>query len=323
MVYPQVRLVDVAVVGLELLLPDGYGDSALLVEAPCLPVDLPSGAEDLGLAHDLEGQRPLYVLQAGDVLDLASLLPDGDVAVAADAPLAVSRKVDDVADVLYQLLEELPRLCGAGEIGFGDDLRQGYARAVVVHERRQVADPLRLPRILFHMDPGYPDGLLAVEIVDAAFSDRVVVLRYLDALGHVRVEVGLPGEPGGVVDPASEHLREHDPVLQDLPVQDGPRSRHAQACGADMGIGSLGLGGGAAAEHLAPGRELDVYLQSDLHSAGLLSSNAFSQSSAMENRTSSSHWFATNCIPIGMPSPSYPQGTFMWGIPARLGGTVR
>ena len=324
-VYPEVGFVYVAVVGLELLLPDADGDAALLVEASRLPVDLPACLQDLGLADHFESEGLLNVLQSGDVLDLDPLLPDGDVAVAPNAALPVSGKVDDASDVLDQLSQELPRLGGGGDVRLGDDLRQGYPGAVVVHQGREVPDPLGLPGILLHVYPGDPDGLLAVQVVHPSLPDRVVVLGDLDALRHVGVEVGLPGEPGGVGDLAPEELGQHDPVFEDLPVEHRPGSGHAQACGAHMRVGSRGLGGGTGAEHLGLRRQLHVDLESYLHAdtSGLLISNSFSQASAMEKRTSSSQWSATNCIPTGIPSDPYPQGTDMCGVPAMFAGTVR
>ena len=174
------------------------------------------------------------------------------------------------------------------------------------------------------MDPGDPDGL-AVEIYNSAHSDRVVVLGYLNALAHVGVEVGLPGEPGGVGHFASEHLGELDSADQDLPVEDRPGSRHTEAGGAHVGVGCRSIGGGAGAEHLRFGGELHVDLQSDLHrlTSAFLTSNCLSHSSAMVRSTSSFQWSDTNCIPMGMPSALYPQGQLRWGVPARLAGTVR
>ncbi|MPN33946.1 hypothetical protein SDC9_181438 [bioreactor metagenome] len=111
MVDSQVRLVDVSVIRFELLLPSRGGDFALLIEMPGLPLDLPSGLEDLRLPHHLKGQSPLHILQAGDVLDLASLLADGYVAVAADAPLAVGFKIYRVPYISQKRGQESPGLC--------------------------------------------------------------------------------------------------------------------------------------------------------------------------------------------------------------------
>ena len=221
--------------------------------------------------------------------------------------------VYDVPDVLYKLPEELPRLRGGGDVRLGDYLGQGYPRPVVVYKRRQVTDPLGLAGVLLHVYAGDPDGLLPVQVVHPALPDGVVVLGDLHALRHVGVEVRLPGEPGGVCYLAPEHLRQHYAVLQDLPVQHRPGSRHPQAGGADVRVGRRRVRGGAGAEHLRSGRELDMYLQAYLHptTSGLLISNPFSHLSAMSKRTSSFQWSATNCIPMGIPFPSYPHGTDM------------
>ena len=160
------------------------------------------------------------------------------------------------------------------------------------------------------MDSGDPYGFLAVQIYDPSLSDGVVVLGYLYAFAHVGIEVCLPGEPGGVGYLASEHLGQHYPVHEDLLVEDGSGSRHSQTHGAHMGVGCGCIRGGAGAEHLGLRGELYMYLQSDLHAftSACLTSNCLSHSSAMVRSWSSFQWSVTNCIPIGMPFPSYPQG---------------
>ena len=55
-----------------------------------------------------------------------------------------------------------------------------------------------LTRILFHMDPGNIDALLPsflILYVDIfSIADRSVVLRYLISLGHIGIEIVLPGK---------------------------------------------------------------------------------------------------------------------------------
>ena len=103
---------------------------------------------------------------------------------------------------------------------------------------------------------------LNVEVtVDA---QRQVVLGYLVPLHEVGIGVVLAVELGVFGDFAVQRQAGADGVVHGFAVDDRQHAGHAEADGADVGVGpGVGVVGGAAAEHLAAGAELDVGFQAD------------------------------------------------------------
>jgi hypothetical protein len=104
-------------------------------------------------------------------------------------------------------------------------------------------------------------AVLELDVEEAAGVDGLVVLGGLEVLGHVRVEVVLPGEAGPWRDLAVEGEPDPDGRLDGLLVDDRQGTRQAEADRADLGVGLGPEAGRAAAEHLRRGVELDVYLE--------------------------------------------------------------
>ena len=97
----------------------------------------------------------------------------------------------------------------------------------------------------------------------AVEADRLVVLRGLEVLRHVRVEVVLPREPAPLRDLAVQRQPDPDRRLDGLAVDDRHRAGQAEAGRADLGVGLGAELGRAAAEHLRGGVELDVDLEAE------------------------------------------------------------
>src|SRR5208337_1500121 len=94
--------------------------------------------------------------------------------------------------------DRLPR---RGQIRLAHDFKEWHARPVEVDEAvgarfdRRLMD--KLPRILLHVDPLYPDTLFAAVRKDrevAVDAEGLLILGNLVALGEVRIVVVLPGE---------------------------------------------------------------------------------------------------------------------------------
>ena len=100
-----------------------------------------------------------------------------------------------------------------------------------------------------------------VDLGPALERDRLVVLRGLEVLRHVRVEVVLPREPAPLGDLAVQRQPDPDRRLDGLAVDDRHRARQPEAHRADLGVGLGAELGRAAAEHLRRGVELDVDLE--------------------------------------------------------------
>ena len=97
----------------------------------------------------------------------------------------------------------------------------------------------------------------------AVDRDRLVVLGDLVVLRHVRVEVVLPGEPAPRHDLAVQDQPDPDRRLHRGLVEHRQRTRQTQTHRAHLGIGFGAELGGAAAEHLGGGGQLDVHLQAE------------------------------------------------------------
>src|SRR5690606_10150108 len=114
------------------------------------------------------------------------------------------------ADVEHQqpeLFQEEPGLTGTGDIGGGDNLDQGNARPVVIHQRvlgvhNAPAAVDQLARLLLQMQAG--DGGAVQLIVNIVFqipigAQGIGVLGDLVGFGQIWVEVVLAVEPAEVV----------------------------------------------------------------------------------------------------------------------------
>ena len=174
-----------------------------------------------------------------------------------------------------QLREVGPGLLGRADVGLADDLHQGSAAPVEVHQRvvgpvdaaRGPAGVHQLARVFFHVHPGdaHPEGaaVLQFHVQMPADAQRQVVLRDLVGLGQVGIEVVLAVEDGALGDPAVEGQGDARGVLHRLLVDHRQHARMPQADRADPRVGRLAEGHLAAAEHLGAGAQLHVDLEAD------------------------------------------------------------
>ena len=156
-----------------------------------------------------------------------------------------------------------------------------------------------LSGVLLHvgtLDLDTEDLAVDLDVEAAVVADRLVVLRGLVILRHVRVEVVLPGHAAPLGDLAVEGQTDADGRLDGVAVDGRHRSGKTQADRADVGVGILLGVRGTSAEHLGRRRQLDVDLESDdrlvvshhlvigqqlvRHHAFPLSSGAFASSGA-------------------------------------------
>src|SRR5690606_19202867 len=93
--------------------------------------------------------------------------------------------------------------------------------------------------------------------------DRLVVLRDLEVLRHVRIEVVLPCEPAPLRDLAVQRQPDANRRLHGRPVEHRQRSRQAQAHRAHLGVRRCAELCPAAAEHLGRRPKLDMNLQTE------------------------------------------------------------
>lgn len=120
------------------------------------------------------------------------------------------------------------------------------------------------------MDPRYPKPPMAtakfngeIYVDEPSGRNRDIELRYLVALGKVRVEVLLPVKLGRQRQLAIERKAQLHGELDDLGVQDRQRAREAHADRADGGVGRRPVGVTTAAEGLGDCGKLDVGLDAD------------------------------------------------------------
>ncbi len=187
----------------------------------------------------------------------------------ADDPLLHIARVD------FEVLEQRAERGGVAQdlgyrvqVGFAHDFQQRDAGAVEVHQRVAIAVE-QLPGVLFEMDaPDACRGLMAlIQAIGqpAMLGQRRLVLRNLEPLGKIRVEVVLARKLAALGHLAAERQRDPQGVFDRLAVDD---RQGAGLTGADLTHGRIGLGGGrilhgAAAEHLRAGLQLGVHLQTD------------------------------------------------------------
>ena len=223
------------------------------------------------------------------------------VAVAAHrTPLQRAVRDAQRTEDLAKLLHKEARLLGRAQVGFGHQLDERGAAAVVVEEAlaRAADTPLRtahvhhLGGILLHVYAldadghhigaiiGTHDGRLAVashvfpngtlagslpanlEVEMPVHREGHRPLCGLEVLGHVGVKVVLAVEHRATHDLAVGSDTCHDDGFYGLSVGHRKRTRHAQTNGAYVGVGWVVARDPAAAEHLGLERgELGVDLQ--------------------------------------------------------------
>ncbi len=269
------------------------------------------------MARDLVPHGTFDRPERVDVLRLGALAPLGGAAwrdrhvdVAAQGPLLHAHVGH------AQRAQQVPQLrdVRAGDLGrvrpgpghrLGDDLDERDARAVVVDQRvhgavdaaGRAADVQRLAGVLLHVraldahcEHLRPAGRVDPDVERPLERDRLVVLRDLVVLRHVRIEVVLPREAAPRRDLAPQGQADPHCRLDRALIQDRQRAGQAQADGAHLRVGLGAEDGRAAAEHLRRGRQLDVDLEAqhrlvpgdrvlvrdergDGHSSGASSSN--------------------------------------------------
>ena len=280
----EVGLGEVAVVGCLLLAAAGASAAGRLGEMPRLLHDPVSGVQDGRLPDHLRAHRPLDAPQRVHVLGLGADAPrltrgiERSVDVAPQRPLLHAHVAHiERAQDLAQLGDIGPRYLGRARSGaghrLGDDLDQRDAGTVVVDERvigavdaPALTDVRVLAGVLLEVHPLDTDPVGAASELDvevAVNAERLVILRDLEVLRHVRVEVVLPGEPAPRGDRAIQRQADADGRLDRGLVGDGQRARQAETHRADLGV-RLGAEGGRArsrtsstrstARHAFPGR---------------------------------------------------------------------
>ena len=155
--------------------------------------------------------------------------------------------------------------------GSADDFHERSAGSVDVNKAggRAVGggDVGQARGVLFQVDARDANaGRCAVDlnVKVAVDAERQVVLGNLVPLHQVGVGVVLAVELGVLGNLAIERQAGADGVVHGLAIDDRQDAWHAQADGADVGVGpSVGVVGGAAAKHLALGAELDVSFQAN------------------------------------------------------------
>src|SRR5665213_1129810 len=131
---------------------------------------------------------------------------------------------------------------------------------------RRTADVQRLSGVFLEMyaldfDPHNFALNLDVEI--SLDAQRLVVLRDLEVLRHVGIEVVLASEPAPRRDRAVQGEADSDRRLNRHCIRDRQRSRQAQACRAGVRVRRRTESRRAPAEHLRDSAELDVRLKTE------------------------------------------------------------
>src|SRR5690606_30523218 len=355
--------------------------AVVLVEVARLLDDRQARVEHTRLAGDLVPDGALDRPERVHVLRLGARAERGvgagaqrqvDVGAhvaALHAGLGDTEGAEDVAQRLHVRARHLGRTLAGALDRPRHDLDQRDARTVVVDERvlravdaaRGTADVRVLARVLLHVRALDLDAehrtVLELDVDPPVVGDRLVVLRGLEVLRDVRVEVVLPGEPAALRDGAVQRQADADRVLHGLAVDDGQGAREPEAHRGHLRVrlaAELDLG---RAEHLGPRAELHVHLDAQHRvvaadgvlvadeagrgggghraSSVVLRSGAWDRrgppqrdsraaSSAAPTRYIRSSALAGARIwkPTGRPSSDRPFGTDMPGTPARLAGMV-
>ncbi len=228
------------------------------------------------LTHLLEPQRPLDRSKRVHVLDLdlgTDILTvprtNGDVGVASEcALLHVPGRRADVSEDAPERHQVLARFFRRAKIRLADDLHQGNAGAIEIDQADLpgaigfVQEP---PRILLDMnasDAGASGLPVHLERQCTVHAKGKVVLGDLIALGKVWVHIVLAVELAVVRQRALECQARSQDGLDRGPVDDRQCPRQSQAHRTHMGVGfGVGVIGGTAAIHLAPGQDLSMDLE--------------------------------------------------------------
>src|SRR5207248_6532811 len=155
------------------------------------------------------------------------------VRVAAERPLFHVAVVDPQVDESEpQRLQVLARLFGAAQLRLADDLDQRNAAAVQVHVRA-VRPVDVLPSVLFEVDarePHLAHAPVGLRNGDrAALADGELVLRDLEALRKIGIEIVLPRPHAALRDLTPERLPRLDGHPDDAPVPRRPRAGNTEA----------------------------------------------------------------------------------------------
>ena len=280
----QVRLREVAVVLGVGLLATRRRDAGVLVPVAGLLQDPLPRVEDRGVPRHLVADGALDRAQRVDVLGLGPgaqhvgpLGRQRQVDVGADRALLHpgvrdAERDDQVAELSDVRAGDVRRLRPRTGDRLGDDLDERDPGPVVVDQRvvrtvdpaGRATDVEGLAGVLLHVGALDLDSerlSIYVDVHVALEADRLVVLRRLEVLGHVRVEVVLPREPAPLRNFAVQRQPDPDRRLDRLAVDDRHRAGQAQAGRADLGVRVGAELRRAAAEHLGHGVELDVDLE--------------------------------------------------------------
>ena len=231
----------------------------------------------VGLAHDLRRRRVPHSGDRVQVLDLGARAerraPRGlerHVRVAAQAPLFHVAVGDaEPAHEAAQRGEVGERVIGRRERRFGNHLGERNATAVEVEARLLAVAGLlgvrRLAGVLLEVDARERHGARVrgrPDVEEPAGHDRLVVLRNLIVLRHVRVEVVLAREDRALVHGRPEREPEARHGRHRARVQHGQRTGQAEAHRAYARVRLARELVRAGAEELALRAQLDVDLES-------------------------------------------------------------
>src|SRR5699024_6833710 len=213
-----------------------------------------------------------------------------------------------------------------------------------------------LTGVLLHVGPFDldPNNLTVIEFhVEVTVErDRLVVLRRLEILRHIRVEVVLAREPAPLGDLTVECQTDTDRRLHPLAIDHRQRPGHNQTPRTDGRVRLATDPVRTTTEHFRARGQLDVYLEPehgievgkhlvDVHEFGrrthrtappfnccanerpVASLRALSNAAPTRYNRSSAIAGAMSCSPTGIPSSSHnPLGRLIAGMPVRFAGAV-
>ena len=194
-----------------------------------------------------------------------------------------------VEDNGTELLQVRLGFLGGADVRLRNDLDQRNAATVAVYHGAVYVVVHQLSGVLLNVDPGDADALGAcrrLNIQPAVLAKRQVVLGDLICLGQVGIEVVLPVLLGKMGNGAVGGKSRLDGVFHHLSVQGGQGARQTHADRTALRVGGGSEIGGAGAEDLGFGFQLNVDLKTDdhfiiLYHHFLLLSYVFSKASAM------------------------------------------
>src|SRR6185436_3778369 len=213
------------------------------------------------LLHEAEGVQILQ-LAAGAELLLAGL-SHRNVGVAAEgAFLHVAVADADPDHERVQLACVGDGLCGAAQIGLGNDFQQRRAGPVEIDAGAVASLVQGLARVLLEMGARETNHLLA-HFHLTALHDRQLVLADLVALRQVGIEVVLAGEDRARIDLAVDGETELDGALDGSAIHHRQHARQGNVDRRSLAVWRGAESGRGAGEHLAARRELRVRLDAD------------------------------------------------------------